>query len=197
MHQQQQMFESLIGEKDALICRKIWIYVTVQMLMKVDFQSPWTISDNYFYWCQNLYLISCIFDYSKWFLFFQTYIVFRAWLSHIWEIFSSSSWEWTSLLGFGSQGWDLGLKAGIWDSRPRFWPLSQDLGLKVRIWASRLGFGLETGICASRLELEPQGWDLSIEVGIWALRLRFEHLGLDLSLKAEIWASRLEFGPWG
>ena len=48
----------------------------------------------------------------------------------------------------------LGLMAGIWTSRLRFWPLGLDLGLKARIWASSLGFG-------------PQDWNLGLGTGIW------------------------------
>ena len=41
---------------------------------------------------------------------------------------------WALGLGFRPRGWDLGLKAGIWDLRLEF-------SLKAGIWASRLGSG--------------------------------------------------------
>ena len=43
-------------------------------------------------------------------------------------------------LGFGPQGWDLGLETGIWASRLEFGPRDWDFGLETGIWASRLGF---------------------------------------------------------
>ena len=61
---------------------------------------------------------------------------------------------WALELEFGSQGWDIGLEAGIWAS-------GLDFVLEARIWALRLGFGLS-------------GWDLGLRAGIWASRLGFE-----------------------
>ena len=55
----------------------------------------------------------------------------------------------SKFLGFGPEGWDLGLKAGIWASRLRFGPQG---------WV----FGLKAGIWASRLEFEPQAWNLNL-----------------------------------
>ena len=60
---------------------------------------------------------------------------------------------WASRMGFGPQGWDLGLKAG-------FGPQSWDLGLKAGVWFFCLGF-------------EPQGRDLDLKAGIWATRLGY------------------------
>ena len=45
-----------------------------------------------------------------------------------------------------ASNWDLGLEAGIWASRMRFWPQEWDLGLKDRIWTLRLGFGPQSRI---------------------------------------------------
>ena len=49
-----------------------------------------------------------------------------------------------SRLGFGPQGWDLGLQVGFLAFRLGFWSqdwvLGWDLGLKAGIWASRLEF---------------------------------------------------------
>ena len=45
-----------------------------------------------------------------------------------------------------ASNWDLGLEAGIGDSRMRFWPQEWDLGLKDRIWTLRLGFGPQSRI---------------------------------------------------
>ena len=47
---------------------------------------------------------------------------------------------WASRLGFGPQGWDLGLEAGIWSLRLEYGPQGWDLVLEAVIWASRLGF---------------------------------------------------------
>ena len=44
--------------------------------------------------------------------------------------------------GIGPLGWDLGLLAGIWTSRPKVGPQGWDLGLQGRILAFRLEFGL-------------------------------------------------------
>ena len=49
---------------------------------------------------------------------------------------------WTSRLGFGPQGWVLGLKAGFWAPRLRIGPQDWDMGLKAGIWARRLGYYL-------------------------------------------------------
>ena len=59
---------------------------------------------------------------------------------------------WASRLGFGPQGWDLGLESRIWASSLGFGPRGKDLGLEDRTLASKLGFG-------------PRGWDLDLGVG--------------------------------
>ena len=41
---------------------------------------------------------------------------------------------WATKMGFGLQGWDLGLKAGIRASRLRFGPQDWDLSLVAKVW---------------------------------------------------------------
>ena len=88
-------------------------------------------------------------------------------------------------MGFGSLGWDMGLKSEILALRPGS-GCSRDWGLTAGIGASRLGLG-------------PQGWDWGLEAGIGALRPGLGPWGWDLthlSFKAGIafqgWKGLLE-----
>ena len=70
----------------------------------------------------------------------------------------------------------MGLDAGIWALRLRFWCESK----LEWIWLLRLGFG-------------PTGWNFDQQAGIWASRLRFGPAGWGLGQAAGIWGS----GPTG
>ena len=62
-------------------------------------------------------------------------------LSHIWEFSPSGNYDLGLRAGFGPQGGDLGLMAGIWASRLGVGPKGWDFGLQAGIWASWLEFG--------------------------------------------------------
>ena len=56
----------------------------------------------------------------------------------------------------GTQGWDLGFKAGIGTSRLGFESHGWGLGLKAGIWASRLRFGPQGGGTKEKWEEEKE-----------------------------------------